>query len=226
MMPPRVPALLLAATTAIVVVFTVAVLLDRPGGHSQPATSGASSAGAPGGPSASGFDGAALPARVHAHEFSLTDQTGQRVSLRDYRGQVVVLAFLYSTCGSTCILIAQQIRGALDELPRPVPVLFVSVDPRADTPGRVARFLAQVSLTGRVRYLTGSASQLSPVWHSYGATPPSAGASSTSARRAQIESSTAVLLIDPGGLERVLFPVEQLTPEALAHDIRRLQSKP
>ncbi len=44
-------------------------------------------------------------------------------------------------------LIAQQIRGALDELPHPVPVLIVSADPAADTPASVARFLAQVSLT-------------------------------------------------------------------------------
>ena len=65
--------------------------------------------------SASGFDGAALPAIV-AHDFTLTDQYGHLVSLSDYRGQVVVLAFLYSTCGPTCIVIAQQIRGALDEL--------------------------------------------------------------------------------------------------------------
>ncbi len=73
------------------------------------------------------------------------------MSLSSYRGQVVVLAFLYSTCGATCTLIAQQIRGALDELPQPVPVLIVSADPAADTPASVARFLARVSLTGRIQ---------------------------------------------------------------------------
>ena len=64
-----------------------------------------------------------------------------------------MLAFLYSTCGATCVLIAQQIRGALDELPRPVPVLIVSADPRADTPARVKRFLAQ-RLADRARPAT------------------------------------------------------------------------
>src|SRR5215469_17976550 len=77
-----------------------------------------------------GFAGAALPASLPVRDFTLEDQSGRRVSLAGYRGQVVVLAFISSSCGATCILLAQQIRGALDELPRPVPVLFVSVDPR------------------------------------------------------------------------------------------------
>jgi protein SCO1/2 len=219
---------MLAATTVIVVAFTVAVLLDRPAGHSQENTAAARSgpSGAPETPSASGFQGAALPENVRAHNFTLTDQTGTPVSLSRYRGQVVVIAFVYSTCGSTCIVIAQQIRGALDELQHPVPVLLVSVDPHADTPARVSRFLAQVSLSGRVRYLTGSLSQLRPVWSAYGIDPASIASASASARSAQIESSTGVLLIDTRGFERVLFAVEQLTPEALGHDIRRLQSQP
>lgn len=229
MMPPRSRVLLLAATTVIVVAFTVAVLLDRPSARSSsPGTPAGSVAaeGAPDTPAASGFQGAALPAGVHAHNFTLTDQTGRPVSLSRYRGQVVVIAFVYSTCGATCIVIAQQIRGALDELPHPVPVLLVSVNPEADTPARVSRFLAQVSLSGRVHYLTGSLSQLRPVWSAYGIDPASIASASASARSAQIESSTGVLLIDRRGFERVLFAVEQLTPEALAHDIRRLQAEP
>jgi protein SCO1/2 len=229
MRPTRSRRVLLAGTTVIVVAFTVAVLLDRPAGHVPAATPGvspgsSSQAGAPGTPAASGFQGAALPANVRAHNFTLTDQAGRPVSLSGYRGQVVVIAFVSSTCGSTCIVIAQQIRGALDELRRPVPVLLVSVDPQADTPARVSRFLAQVSLTGRVHYLTGSLSQLRPVWSAYGIDPASIASATASARSAQIESSTGVLLIDGRGFERVLFAVEQLTPEALAHDIRRLQS--
>jgi protein SCO1 len=226
MMPPRSRVLLLAVTAVVVVAFTVAVILDGPASHSSPVPPASSGSSFLDTPSASGFDGAALPANIHAHVFTLVDQTGRRVSLGNLRGQVVVLAFVSSTCGSPCILIAQQIRGALDELPRPVPVLFVSVDPHGDTPESVRRFLSQVSLAGRVSYLTGSVSQLRPVWHAYGATPFSAAGASASARRAQIEDSTAVLLVDPRGFERVLFPIEQLTPEGLAHDIRRLQSHP
>jgi protein SCO1 len=163
----------------------------------------------------SGFDGAALPAGVAAPGFALRDETGARVSLSAYRGQVVVIAFLYSSCSSPCVVIAQQIRGALDELPKPVPVLVISADPATDTPARVERFLRNVSLSGRVRWLSGSPAQLRRIWRAYRVPDPSAG-------RAAFARSTSVLLIDRGGMERVIFQLEQLTPEALSHDVRKL----
>jgi protein SCO1 len=162
-----------------------------------------------------GFAGAALPASVPVRDFTLEDQSGRRVSLADFRGQAVILTFLSSSCGATCVLIAQQIRGALDELPRPVPVLFVSVDPRADTGAQVRRFLASVALTGRVHYLSGSPAMLSPIWRAYGIVP-------VRTDRAGFERAASVLLLDRSGRERVLFGVEQLTPEGLAHDVRKL----
>jgi protein SCO1/2 len=166
-------------------------------------------------PGANGFDGAAIPAGRPAAGFTLTDQNGSRVSLSSYRGRVTILAFPYSTCGAACILIAEQIRGALDELGRPVPVLMISSDPRADTPASVRRFLAQTSLTGRVRYLSGSTAQLQAVWHTFHVVPASAG-------RASFDSAASVILLDRHGRERVIFQLEQLTPEALAHDVRKL----
>jgi protein SCO1 len=212
-MSPRLRFTLLAAVAAAVA-FVLLVALNRPAGRSRAVLSSPSSRSVP---ASSGFDGAALPADVRAHDFTLSDQDGQPISLGRYRGQVLVLAFLDSSCGA-CILIAQQIRGALDELPRPVPVLIMSVDPHADTPSHVSRFLSRVSLSGRVHYLTGPISQLRPLWRSYGAAP----ASST---HAVLDGSAAVVLIDPRGLQRVVFPIEELTPESLLHDIRRLQSE-
>jgi protein SCO1 len=162
-----------------------------------------------------GFDGAAIPPGAPARDFTLTDQSGARVSLGSYRGRVAILTFPYATCGGACVVIAQQIRGALDELGRPVPVLFVSADPRTDTPSRVRAFLARTSLTGRVRYLTGSPAQLQRVWRSFRVVPASAG-------KTAFEQSASVFLLDREGRERVIFQLEQLTPEALSHDLRKL----
>jgi protein SCO1/2 len=223
-MRPRTQIVLLGLAAVLLVAFVLVIVLDRPASRSQSAGS-ASTAISPSAPSAAGFDGAALPPGMRAHELTLTglaapagQPAGAPVSLSSYRGQVVVLTFLYSTaCGDTCILIAQQIRGALDELPRSVPVLIVSADPAADAAASVRAFLAQVSLTGRVHYLTGSPAQLRAVWHAYGAIPASAG-------RAAFDNFASVFLIDPSGNERVVFGVQQLTPEGLAHDIGKLQA--
>jgi protein SCO1 len=206
---PRTPARALALLAALLLAAVLAGCGSDGSSSSSPGSSPSEAT------SASGFDGAALPSGAPVHDFALTDQYGRQVSLADLRGGVTVLAFLYSTCGGTCTVIAQQIRGALDELAHPPPVLFVSVDPAADTPANVKRFLARVSLSGRVRYLSDPPGRLRAVWRSYGIVPASAG------RRA-FERSASVLLLDRSGRERVIFQLEQLTPEALSHDIRKL----
>jgi protein SCO1 len=193
-----------------------AVALAGCSGGSSSGSSTAASATAPASvPGAGGFDGAAIPAGAPARDFTLTDQHGASVSLASYRGKVTILAFPYSTCGGACVVIAEQIRGALDELAQPVPVLMISADQQADTPARVSRFLARTSLTGRVQYLTGSLAQLRPIWRSFHVVPASAG-------KAAFENSASVFLLDRDGRERVIFQLEQLTPEALAHDVRKL----
>jgi len=202
---------LLAATAATLLVAgaIAAVLLNQASGSHPPRTTGFSET------SSSGFDGAALPPGRRAPGFTLENQAGAPVSLRSYRGHVVILAFVYSTCGRVCEVLAQQIRGALDELREPVPVLLVSAEPSADSPGNVARFLAEVSLSGRAGYLTGSAAELRPIWRAYRVTPPERD-------RAGFENTISLALIDGAGDERVLFQLEELTPEALVHDARRL----
>jgi protein SCO1 len=165
--------------------------------------------------SATGFAGAVLPQPVPAPPFALRDQTGQLLGPASFPGQVKVLGFLSASCGRPCILIAQQIRGALDDLARPVPVLLVSADPTGDSTARAKRFLAQVSLAGRAHYLSGSPHALRAIWGDYGVVPVSAGS-------AAFARAATVRLLDGQARERVLFGSEQLTPEGLAHDIREL----
>jgi protein SCO1/2 len=171
-------------------------------------------ASAPPATGAGGFVGSLRPA-IPPKDFTLRDERGQRVSLRQYRGRVVVLTFLYSTCRDTCPLTATTIRGALDDLGHDVPALAVSVDPKDDTPDHVEGFLVQQRLDeGRMHFLTGSRAQLAPVWRDYGIQPQGQA----------YEHSAYVLLIDKTGRQRVSFPVDQLTDRGLAHDIRRLEA--
>jgi protein SCO1/2 len=210
----RAPLAALALAT-VLLALAIGAILSRSSGHGAPQPAAARS-------SRSELDGAVLPGAIAAPDFTLRNQYGRRVSLGDYRGRVVLLAGLYSTCGDTCIVIAQQIRGALDELQsehaKLPAVLIVSADPAADSAAHVRSFLAEVSLTGRVQYLRGSRSQLRAVWRAYRIEPASTG-------RRTFDEYASVLLIDPQGNERVLYESEELTPEALAHDIGRLEGE-
>ncbi len=165
------------------------------------------------------FDGPTMPPGLRAHNFSLVDQYGHRVTLEQYRGKVVVLTFIHSLCHDTCPFMVEQIKGALNELPndgRGVPAIGVSVEPAQDTPANRKKFLAKHEMTGRMEFLNGPMSAMRRVWHQYAIQPVTP----------KIDHSTFVLLIDRKGMERIGYAADQLTPEDLAHDIRVLEREP
>lgn len=161
----------------------------------------------------SGFDGSLRPNIVPTN-FTLKDQDGKTVSLADFKGNPLILTFMYSTCKDTCPLQANQIRGALDQLgDDAVPAVAISVDPKDDTPDRAKRFVVQRQLSGRMRFLLGSTTQLAPIWKEYGIQPQGKA----------FDHTAYVVILDSKGRQRVSFPVAKLTPEGLAHDVRVLQ---
>jgi protein SCO1/2 len=159
-----------------------------------------------------GFDGALRSPDIPPTDFTLKDQDGKIARLADYRGQPVILTFMYSTCRDTCPLTAQQIKGALDQVGTDVPTLAVSVDPANDTKLNARRFVNKQGLTGRMRFLLGDRAQLAPIWKDYAIRPQGKA----------FDHSAYVLLIDGRGKQRVAWPVDKLTPEGLAHDLRLL----
>jgi protein SCO1/2 len=160
------------------------------------------------------FRGARIPAGVRAPDFELKDQDGNPVSMRALRGKPVVVTFLYSTCRDTCPATAQQIRGALDELGHDVPAVAISVDPGADTEQSARRFLAEQNLTGRMTFALGRRNQLAPLWQAYGTTPQSV----------QQEHMARAVLVDARGYQRVGYPMQETSPDMIAHDLRVLES--
>lgn len=171
----------------------------------------------------SGFAGAVSPPGARAADFRLRDQDGRPATLAAERGKVTVLTFLYTTCEDTCPVAASQILGALEDLGpggQDVAALAVSVDPADDTPARARKFLLDRRLTGRMRFALGREAQLRPVWTAYGIRPQGSDPEAT-----DFEHSARVEVIDKNGFRRVGFPLDQLTPDALAHDIRRLDAE-
>jgi len=165
-----------------------------------------------------GFAGAVRPPTATGAELTgLRDEEGRPVSLAALRGRPVVVTFLYTQCEDSCPVIADQVRAGLDELGEDVPAIAISVDPRGDTPARARRFLVEHRLIGRMRYLTGDRAALARQWRTYGIAPQGI--------KADEEHSTYVVLLDGRGRQRVGFPYDRLTPQALAHDVRALRAE-
>lgn len=164
---------------------------------------------------ATGFAGSVLPDGVRAPDFALADQDGDTVRMRDFRGEPVIVTFLYTTCRETCPPQAQQIKGALDQLGHDVPALAVAVDPENDTASRAREFLLEQRMTGRMDFVLGSEEELRPLWDAFAVQPQLPDA----------EHQARIVLVDADGRQRVAFPLDQATPERIAHDVRALEAE-
>ncbi|UUY03949.1 SCO family protein [Svornostia abyssi] len=165
--------------------------------------------------SASPFRGSLMPRGFPAPDFSLRDERGSPISMRDLRGRVVLVAFLYTTCEDSCPLEAQQVRLALEELGEDaarVAAIGVAVDPSRDTPERARRFLLEQRVTGLMRFVLGSASELAPVWRGFGVSPQTEDS----------EHQARITVVDTRGDQRVGFPTSRAQPADIAHDVRVL----
>ncbi len=109
--------------------------------------------------------------------------------------------------------------------PRGCSTLAISVDPPplgGDTPLNAKRFLNDQSLTGRMEFLLGTRAQLQPVWKAFGIQPQGQGERPAAVDPAEFEHSAKVVVIDARGTLRLGYPVSELTPEDLSHDLVRL----
>lgn len=204
---------MLPTISALLAVALVLVLLlgASKGDHSSASQTGA-------------FDGAAVPGGVKAPGFTLTDQHGRSVALDSYRGRVVMLVFLPAGAPSglgsdcrACVLVAQQVRGALDELGSKANAQAIFVSGALPARASASRLLAQTSLSTRAEYLTGDGVGVGRVWRAYRIDLPAS-------INSKAEAAVTVMLIDGRGFERVAFGIEQITPEGLSHDARLLEA--
>jgi protein SCO1 len=159
------------------------------------------------------FAGAPMPQGLFAPDFELRNQEGERVSMRALRGRPVIVTFLYTHCQDTCPIMAQTVRGALDDLGHDVPALAIAVDPPNDTERSARRFLAEQRATGRIDFVLGSRAELRPVWDGFGVLP----------QRVTQEHNAHVTLVDAHGIQRIGYPASEATPERLAHDLALLE---
>jgi protein SCO1/2 len=91
-----------------------------------------------------GFHNVDITGVSYANDFALTDHTGARRTLADYRGKVVVLFFGFTQCPDVCPTTLQEmaeVRRALGPDAAQVQILFVTIDPQRDTRELLAQYV-------------------------------------------------------------------------------------
>ncbi|HET9720042.1 MAG TPA: redoxin domain-containing protein [Solirubrobacteraceae bacterium] len=166
--------------------------------------------------------GSSLGARP-APNFTLIDEHGRRISLRAYRGKVVVLSFNDSQCTTICPLTTQAMLDAkrsLGAAGRDVQLLGVDANPRARAVHDVLSYTELHGMLGQWHFLTGSLRQLHAVWHDYGV--------GVDIQRGVIDHTAALFVIDRQGRMQKLYLTTQsyaAVPQlgqVLAHEISSL----
>ncbi|MGH7188604.1 MAG: SCO family protein [Burkholderiales bacterium] len=152
--------------------------------------------------------------------FRLTDDSGQKVSAADFRGQTVLLFFGYTNCPDVCPTTLAKLSAALKDMGpagQSVRVLFVTVDPKRDTLDTLHSYVH--AFGPRITGLRGSASELRElakryrISYSYG--EPDANGDYV------VTHSSAVFVFDAEGDARLLI-LPDSGEKAIAGDLRRL----
>ena len=103
-------------------------------------------------------------------DFTLVNQDNIETNLSDFRGDVIVVAFIFTKCPDVCPIITQSLRsveeGIGSEYRQHVSFVSISVDPGYDTPEKLKEYtqlhgVDWPHLTGELAYLEG-------IWDSFG----------------------------------------------------------
>jgi len=154
-------------------------------------------------------------------DFTLAAYNGE-VSLSDYHGKVVVMYFGFLSCPEVCPNSMTTISNALDRLSdeqaEQTQAILVSVDPKRDTPQKLADYVKYYhqSLIG----LTGNKQQIDAVTNQYGAYYDFAEIESVTADYG-VEHSSRYYVIDRNG-ELVTAMRHSTTPNELAAQVKEL----
>ena len=78
-------------------------------------------------------------------EFRLTDSSGETYRAEDGKGNIRVMFFGFTNCPDICPTTMARLKSAINQMPEPlqdeVTMLFVSVDPKRDTPEKLGEYV-------------------------------------------------------------------------------------
>jgi len=155
--------------------------------------------------------------------FTLESGAGKMVTAGDFRGKYMLVYFGYTFCPDICPTALSAMTTALETLgpkTKDLAPVFITVDPRRDTPQVILRYTA--ALSPKLIGLTGTPDEIAKVareyrvYYSKHATGPGPDDYS-------MDHSSIIYLMGPDGRFIAPIPAGQ-SPAEMAADIRRLMS--
>jgi protein SCO1/2 len=162
----------------------------------------------------------ALPTIGPAPAFALTSQNGVPVALNDLRGKVVAVAFIFTTCGSTCPLLTAKMVQVQNQLGTDfgAKIAFISItlDPEHDTPEMLKLYAeAYEADPAGWSFLTGDPSAVRDVVRHYGVYAAKTDDGS-------IDHTNLISVVDRRGILRVQYMGVRFDPDEFRRDLLTL----
>ena len=165
-----------------------------------------------------------LPRIAPAPEFTLTSQDRAQVALKNMRGKVVAVAFIYTFCVDTCPILTPMMSFIQDQLGADfgAKIAFVSitVDPERDSP-EVLKEYAQAfgaNLAGW-SFLTGPWDAIRDVTRHY-------GVFASKSADGNVDHTFLTSIIDRRGILRVQYLGARFDPDEFRRDLLSLLQEP
>jgi protein SCO1/2 len=155
-------------------------------------------------------------------DFTLTDQTGARVRLSDFRGQPVAVTFIYTRCpiATACPLTTAKFSkiGAVMAQKGYGELLTLTLDPEHDTPKVLADYARMAGANPkRWKFLTGDPRDVAEVASRFGILYyPDQG---------QLVHGQGVAVIDPKGKLSTIYYGNEWQPEHIVRDMEKARTE-
>lgn len=155
-------------------------------------------------------------------KFQLTSDANQPLSQADFAGQSVLLFFGYTSCPDVCPATLSRLAQAYGALPdnqqKKLAILFVSVDPKRDTPAKLKQYSAFFS--PGIIAATGTRQQLDDITSRY-RTSYSYGPADASGNYV-VNHGSGIYGFDRHGNIHLLIMGNKLSIKQLTDDMRQL----
>jgi protein SCO1/2 len=156
-------------------------------------------------------------------DFTLTTQADEPLRREDLRGQVVLVSFVFTTCGGSCPVTTHRMSQVAQALVHQgllnddrVRLLSITLDPARDTPEALREYMkAYDADPAHWTFLTGPREQVEKVHAAWGmwAKPAANG---------QFDHPSRVFLVDGRGRVREIYNLDFFKPSWVLEDVQTL----
>jgi len=164
--------------------------------------------------------GESLPKIKPAPEFTLTTQDGKRLALKELRGKVLAITFIFASCADTCPLLTAKMAGLQNRLGpdfgSKVHFVSITVDPERDTPEVLKQYAeGHKANPAGWAFLTGTRAEIREVAKRY-------GIYYKKNQSGDVDHTFLTSLVDRNGTLRVQYMGVRFNPDEMLRDLQSL----